>query len=243
MLKSIQVLLLLICVLTGRAQFTDSTNYRAHLSSTGSVNTTKDNQAYLLNNSAQFGVRKKSLSLNFNTAWVYGKQNGELTNDDYSTTLDFNLYKTFPRFNYWGLVNYNTSESLNINNQLLAGAGIAYSIIDQPKALFNLSNGLLFDTSDLLLEDGTRDTYETTRNSFRLLFRFELFNSIVLSNTSFWQHSLTNGSDYILRSDASVDFKLNKWLALTTSYKYNRASRTNRENSLLSYGLSFERYF
>lgn len=225
------------------AQFTDSTSYLLQATTSGSVNKTNDSKAYLLNNSLRLGVRKKSLSLNFNNNWIYGKQNKQLTNNDFSSTLDFNLYKTFPHFFYWGLANYNTSKSLNVNNQLLVGGGVAYSILDKEETYLNISNGILFDRNDIIIADGTRDQYETTRNSLRISFKFVVFKSIVLSNTSFLQSSLNNVDDYIIKTDAAINFKLNKWLAFNTSYKYNKVSRTSRENSLFSYGLTFERYF
>lgn len=225
------------------AQFNDTTHHRLNYTSTGSLNKTNDSRAYLLNNALRFGIRKKSISLNSSNSWIYGKQNDQLTNNDFSSSLDFNLYKTFPHFFYWGLANYNTSKSLKVNNQLLAGAGIAYNIYDRENAYLNLSNGLLFDSSDLMLENNVRDVYETTRNSLRLSFRFVISKIVVINGSSFYQVSLRDRHDYILKSDAALSLKLNKWLSFTTAYNYNRLARTNRENSLLSYGLTFERYF
>ncbi|MCX2482912.1 DUF481 domain-containing protein [Pedobacter sp. MR2016-24] len=228
---------------TSFAQFTDSTNYVVNYSSTGSLNNTNDGKSYLLNNGLKFGVRKKSVSLNFNNKWIYGKQNRQLTNNDFSSSLDFNLYKTLPHFFYWGLVNYNTSKSLKVNNQLLAGAGIAYSIYDREDAYLNISDGILFDSSDLTLDNEIRDVYHTYRNSLRLSFRFVISKIIIVNSSSYFQSSFSNGSDYIMKSDSSLAFKVNKWLSLTTAFNFNRVARTDRQNSLLSYGLSFERYF
>jgi len=228
---------------TSFAQFTDSTNYVVNYSSTGSLNNTNDGKSYLLNNGLKFGVRKKSVSLNFNNKWIYGKQNRQLTNNDFSSSLDFNLYKTLPHFFYWGLVNYNTSKSLKVNNQLLAGAGIAYSIYDREDAYLNISDGILFDSSDLTLDNEIRDVYHTYRNSLRLSFRFVISKIIIVNSSSYFQSSLSNGSDYIMKSDSSLSFKVNKWLSLTTAFNFNRVAITDRQNSLLSYGLSFERYF
>jgi len=225
------------------AQFTDTTNYVINYTTGGSVNTTDDSKAYLLNNAVRFGIKKKTISLNFNNNWVYGKQNRQLTNNDFSSALDFNLYKTLPHFFYWGLVNYNTSKSLKINNQLLAGAGIAYSIYDRENAYLNISDGILFDSSDLVLESDINDVYQTYRNSLRLSFNFVISKLIVLNSSSYLQSSLNYGDDYIVKSNSSLSFKVNRWLSLTTKYNYNRISRTKRENSLLSYGLTFERYF
>jgi len=228
---------------TSFAQFTDSTNYVVNYSSTGSLNNTNDGKSYLLNNGLKFGVRKKSVSLNFNNKWIYGKQNRQLTNNDFSSSLDFNLYKTLPHFFYWGLVNYNTSKSLKVNNQLLAGAGIAYSIYDREDAYLNISDGILFDSSDLTLDNEIKDIYHTYRNSLRLSFRFVISKIIIVNSSSYFQSSLSNGSDYIMKSDSSLSFKVNKWLSLTTAFNFNRVARTDRQNSLLSYGLNFERYF
>ena len=234
---------LLLTSMISSAQFTDSTNYLVQFTSNGSINKTDESKAYLLNNVVRLGIRQKAISLNFNNNWIYGKQNQQLTNNDFSSTLDFNLYKTLPHFFYWGLANYNTSRSLKINNQLLAGGGIAYSLFDREEAYLNISNGILFDSSDINLENGLRDKYETMRNSLRVSFRFVVFKNIVLSNTSFIQNSFNNKNDYNIKTDAMLTYKLNRWLGFNTAYKFNRVSRTNRENSLLSYGLTFERYF
>ncbi|RYZ95445.1 MAG: DUF481 domain-containing protein, partial [Sphingobacteriaceae bacterium] len=164
------------------AQFNDSTHYHASYLSSGSINKTKDGTAYLLNNGLKFNVKKKSVSLNFNNSWVYGRQRSNLTNNDFSTALDVNLYKTLPHFYYWGLANYNTSYSLKINNQLLTGLGIAYNFIDTKDAYLNVSNGVLYDKSDLFLTDTTRDIYHTYRNSFRLAFRFNVKERLVIES-------------------------------------------------------------
>lgn len=225
------------------AQYTDSTSYYAGYISTGSINKTNDGDSYLLNNAVKFGVRKKSISLNANNSWVYGKQDKSLTNNDFSSSLDFNLYKTFPHFFYWGLANYNTSYSLKINNQLLAGAGVAYNLVDQPQALLNISDGILYDKSDLLLEDSIPDRYHTFRNSFRLLFKFTIRKVITLEGSNFVQSSLNDKHDYIFRSNTSLSVKLINWLSFTTAYNFNRINRTGRQNSLLNYGLTLEKYF
>lgn len=120
--------LLFLITFACNAQFSDSTNYYLNYTSTGSLNTTNDNRSYLLNNVVKLNFRKKGMSLNFNNNWVYGQQDRELTNNDFSSSLDFNLYEAASHFFYWGLANYNTSKSLKVNNQLLAGAGVAYCL-------------------------------------------------------------------------------------------------------------------
>jgi len=237
------ILSLFLLPLTTAAQFTDSTHYLVNYATTGSINKTNDGQTYLLNNAAKFGIKKKSFSLNFSNSWVYGKQDRQLTNNDFSSSLDFNLYSSAPHFFYWGLANYNTSKSLQINNQLLAGAGVAYSIYDRKDAYLNISDGFLFDSSDLVLTGDVRDVYQTYRNSLRVVFKFVIREYIILDNSTFFQPSLKRTDDYNFRSNSALSFKVSKWLSLTTALNYNRVSRTDRENLLFTYGLSFEKYF
>jgi hypothetical protein len=224
-------------------QYNDSTNYHVAFSPSGSINRTQDGSSYLLNNKFRFNVKKKDVSLNFSNSWVYGKQDTTLTNNDYSVALDFNLYKTLPHLFYWGLVNYNTSYSLKINNQLLAGAGIAYSLIDTKSVYLNISDGMLYDQSDLVLPDASSDVYHTYRNSFRLLFKFNIKEIIVIDGTNFLQNSFDRRYDYIIRSTTNLSVKIKKWLSLTTSLNYARQNRTQSENLLLTYGINIEKYF
>src|SRR5688572_8415660 len=118
------LLLLVFFSSSASAQFTDSAFYNVNFTSSGSINSTNDGDAYLLNNGLRFGMKKRSISLNFGNSWIYGQQKRSLTNNDFNSYLDLNLYKTLPHFYYWGLGNYTTSYSLKINNQLQTGLGI-----------------------------------------------------------------------------------------------------------------------
>jgi hypothetical protein len=231
--------LLLLFYIRSVAQYTDSTNYHVLLTSTGSINRTNDDRAYLLNNALNFGLKKKSFVLNSSSAWLYGKQNNNLTNNDFSTTLNFNLYKTFPHFYYWGLVNYNTSYSLKLKNQLLAGGGIAYSILDKENAYINISNGVLFDQSSLIVGD----SYHTYRNSLRLQYHFMIKELITIDGNHFIQNSFNRKGDYIIRSSATLGLKLRKWISLTTALNYNKLNITSSENLNFTYGLTLDKYF
>ena len=231
---------LLFCVTTAFAQYNDSTFYRINVTSTGSINKTNDGRSYLLNNGLNFGIKKKDVVLSATNTFVYGNQNNTLTNRDFSSSLFFNLYKTLPRFYYWGLLNYNTSYSLKINNQILGGVGVAYSIIDNKDAYINFSDGVLYDKSSLL--GGSLD-YSTYRNSFRVNYHFAITQIITLDGSNFLQSSFKNGNDYIIKSTNTISFKLNKWINLTSSLNYNRMNITSRENLLFTYGLSFDKYF
>lgn len=221
------------------AQFNDTTNYHLVLSSAGSVNKTDNATAYLLNNSLNFGIKKKSVVLNSSNTWIYGKQNNSLTNNDFSSSLFFNLYKSIPHFYYWGLLNYNTSYSLKINNQILAGAGVAYSVVDRKNVYVNLSDGALYDQSNLL---GNLN-YHTWRNSFRLQFHFAAGDLVTLDGSNFLQSAFANADDYIIRSTTTLGLKLKKWISLTTSLTYNKMNITGSDNLVFTYGLTLDKYF
>lgn len=225
------------------AQFSDSTHYYIKYASTGSINRTNDGSAYLLNNELAFKVNKKRIELNAGAGYIYGQQNNDLTNNDVSASLHFNLYSESRRFYYWGLTNYDKSHSLKINNRFQGGLGAAYDVIKQPQAVLNLSDGILFENSDLFLEDTIRDVYHTFRNSFRVYYKWTIKSIIVLEGTHFLQQSLTEGKDFIIKSNSALSVKLRSWLAITAALGYNKVNRTGRENLLMNYGLTVEKYF
>lgn len=234
---------ILLNAINSVAQYSDSTSHYLNYAFTGAINKTQDGSSNLLDNGLRVGMKKKSISMNFSNKFVYGKQNGLLSNKDFSSSFDINLYKTFPHFYYWGLATYNSSYSLKVNNQWMSGVGIAYSILDRPNAYVNFSDGVLVDHTDLDLSNGITDKYETLRNSFRINYKFVLLTNLLLNGSNFIQNSLSSRSDYIIKTTNSLNFKINKWLLLKAQADYNKVNRNKRDNLLLTYGLSFERYF
>lgn len=229
---------------TAVAQYSDSVHYYLGYTGSGNINQTNDGRSYLLNNTLKAGIRQKKISFNLTNSWIYGAQNKKLTNNDFMSALDVNFFTAIPHFYYWGLGNYVSSYSLKVNNQVQGGAGAAYNFIDTKDNYLNLSDGILYEQSDLYLKDTIRDVYTTFRNSLRLSFKFSLVKDIVIVNgTGFLQNSLSYRDDYIIRCNAGLAVKLKKWLALTTGVTYNRFNRTSRENMLFTYGLTIERYF
>ncbi len=243
MIRTIVLLVALFTFYAASAQFNDSTFYHLSANATGAFTKTDAASNYLLNNSLKFSIRRKDIRLNNNNSWIYGQQQKTLVNNDYSSTFDFNLYKTLPHFFYWGLANYTSSYSLKINNQAQLGAGIAYNILDREKAVVNISDGILYEYSDLNLGDTARDVYTTFRNSLRLQFRFNITTVVSINSSSFLQNSLNYGDDYIIRSSNSLSVKLKRWISLSAGLTYNRVSRTQKENLLVNYGVLLEKYF
>ena len=243
MIRILPAILILISF-QANAQFTDSTNYFVRYASTGVVNKTNDRNSFVLNNQLRFSVYRKNISINTNNSWIYGEQQRSVSNNDFTSTLDFDLYKSRKHIYYWGLLNYEKSLSLKIHNRLQAGLGIGYYLIDQDDFAIQLSDGILYETSELYTQEGlTNADYETFRNSFRLKFRFVFRDVITLDGVDFLQHSLTDRKDYIIRLNTNLSVKLYKWISLTAAVAYNKLNKTARENFLLNYGITMERYF
>jgi len=233
------IIALIISFQSAKSQYNDSTFHHVTLSSTGSINKTNDDKAYLLNNSLSWGVKRNDIVLNSSNTWLYGKQNGTLSNNDFSSSLNFNLYKTLPHFYYWGLLNYNTSYSLKVKNQFLGGLGVAYSFLDKDDAYLNISDGVLYDKSSLV--EG--ENYNTYRNSLRLNYYFEFKGLLSISGNHFLQSSFSRKNDYIIRSSTTLGLKLKKWISLTASLNYNKMNVTHSENLNFTYGLILDKYF
>lgn len=244
-MKYILLLLSASCFHIASGQFNDTTNYYINVASTGIVNKTNEGSSYMLNNNLRFSVSKKRVSLNTTSSWIYGRQQDHLTNNDVASALDVNLYnKGNRRFYYWGLGTYESSFSLKIHHRLQTGLGVGYNIIDRANAVVILSDGILYEKSDLYASSEiSSNDYETFRNSFRLKFRWVILDNVVLDGADFLQHSLPDRKDYIIRSTTNLSIKLRKWLGFTTSVTYNKLARTRRENLLLNFGLSVEKYF
>jgi hypothetical protein len=225
------------------AQFNDSTSYYANFSTTGSINKVNEGTSYLLNNILKFTVSKKNISFNLNSGWIYGKQFGTLSNNDFNSAADFNVYTT-PDFYFWGLGTYDKSYSLKINNRFQTGGGIGYMFLHEKNAMINVSDGILYEKGDLDVPDLLgRTRYETVRNSLRLKFKFTWHDCIQLDGTNFWQPSLSEQQDYILKSVTTLSVKLQKWLRLTSSLTYNKFNLSQRENLLWTFGMTIENYF
>ena len=226
------------------SQFSDSVFHYFGFNGTGNINNTNTGTAYIFNNSVKFNISKKNVSVNTFNGWVYGENNGNKSNNDYTSTLDVDLFKNVRRFYYWGLAGYEKSFSLKIDDRFQTGAGIGYRVVDKENVSLLLTNGILYETTDLREPDQYgRGAYQTVRNSFRIKFRFTVKDVFTVEGTDFLQNSLLDGSDYIIRSNTSFTMKVYKWLGVTLGVTYNNLHLTRRENFLLNYGLTAERYF
>jgi hypothetical protein len=226
-----------------QAQFTDSITQHLQFSASGNLNRSNNTTAYLLTNAARYSIRNKRTTLNTGATWLYGQLGSRLTNNDFTTTTDFNLYRDSSKLYYWALANFTSSYSLRIRNQVQAGVGAAYNFVNTSTAWLNLSEGILYEASNLATAEPAKNQYQTFRNSLRLAYKLVVKNTVTFQGTNFWQPALGNGEDYTIRASNSIGVKLNTWISLATTLSYNRFNRTGAENLLFTYGLVLEKYF
>ncbi len=219
------------------AQFNDSVFHYLKYSTTGILNNTNDRKSFVLTNALSYTLQKDKITLNNNHTYIYGRQDGALMNNDYTTNLNFDVLKTTHTIYYWGLAGFTSSKSLNIYHQLQAGAGVGVNIFKGEQVELVVTNGVLYENSSILNTSQAKENYQTVRNSLRIKHAWAITSEISFEGSHFWQPSLKDSHDYIIRSSTAVNIKLRKWLSFSTGLTYNKISRTDRENLLLNIGL------
>lgn len=226
------------------SQYADTITYRLKAQLSGVFNKTNTTKSFLANNGMQYSMTREHTSFNWNGSWIYGKQNGAITNNDFSSIMDYNLYNKKERFYGWGFAAYDKSFSLKIVNRLQAGLGVGYIFVDNSKLNVNVSEGIIYENSDL---DQTSDPnvmdIETFRNSLRLKYTLNLNKIVVLHGSNYWQQSLQKEEDYIIKSMNSLNVKIRQWISISVVMNYNKINITQRENFMLTYGLTFDKTF
>jgi hypothetical protein len=226
--------ILILFALTLKAQ--DTTHYSVNLASTGSLNKTNTSNAYLFNNDLILGMKNSNYMINSNTDWAYGRQNGILTNNDFSSIFFTDFYVKHQHFFFWLLSNYTTSYSLKITSQFLGGGGIAYNFIDKKNVRINLSYGVVYDEANLTGESYL--DYQLLRNSLRFSYHFH-YTNFTLDGSHYFQPAFADYHNYIIKSNILLTYKIQKYLNLISALSYNKFTVTHQSNFLLTYGLNF----
>ena len=241
--KTSLIIISILCYVWSFGQFNDSVHHHFSFTSTGVFNKTKDQQSFVFNNSIGYEVNKKRIAYNTGASWIYGTQNKQLSNNDVSAAANVDYLKDIRKLYYWALINYDNSYSLKINYRFQSGVGVGFNAFKSPKFNFEISDGFVFETSDLTDPVIGKDVYQTVRNSLRIKYRWAYNSTFSLEGTNFYQPSVSDFRDYIFKLNNKLSVKLNKWLSLNAAMAYNRISRTNRENVILTYGITIENYY
>lgn len=225
------------------SQMNDSTHFKIKLSTQGNINHTQTSSSQLFLNGFGFDITQKKLELNSIANWIYGENDKKVSNNDWNALINLNCYTNFRPVYYWGLFSYNSSYSLQVNQQFQTGAGLAVKFFEGKDFSFSISDGILYEWTNITTNEGDIVEYNTWRNSLRLKVKYKYKDLANISTTFFHQPSLQIENDYILISMTSLQIKLWKWISINTQLQYNKVSRTEKENFTFSYGLSFEKSF
>lgn len=222
----------------------DTIAWQAGFTGTGNFNKTNDGTTYVFNNSIRLGAATRLVNANLSAGWIYGKNPSGMTNNDLLVVVDADLFRNTRRFYYWALTAYESSFSLKIDNRVQTGGGPGLTIIRKPNVHLVLTDGLLYERSQLAEPDvHNRTKYETWRNSFRIKYKVLLMGKLSVDGSHFLQNALGDAGDYIIRSNTAVNWRLKKWLNLTLAMTYNNIRITERENLLFSYGVTIDQLF
>jgi len=225
------------------SQNVDSVGYKVSLSSTGNFTRSNDLRGYLFNNIAKASRDGKNLFWQGTGGWIYSAQSGVKVNNDFTAVLESDVLKKRQRLYYWGMAAYDKSYSLKIDHRLQLGAGVGYTVVDNNKGTLVLSDGFLYERSELTDPELGYLNYDAWRNSFRVKYRWVPRTALTIGGSAFLQPSLFSWDDTVIKSVTTVSFKVNTWLSLATSCTYNRLTLTGRENLIVTYGVSMEHLF
>jgi hypothetical protein len=237
------VIMCVIASLTAFTQFSDSARHFLGYTGTGIINNTDASNSYVFRNSLQAGLTRRTLSANAVSTWVYGKQNKLRTNNDYENVLDVDYRIDSSKWKVWLLGTYDKSFSLKINRRVQVGSGLSYDVLRKNGNRLNVSDGILYESSDLILQNNTNDVYKTWRNSLRVKYIFHIGKLFEITGTHFVQNSLSDKDDYNIRLQSGLGIKILSWASITTAVTYNRINRLSRENLLLTFGVNMRKYF
>ena len=224
-------------------QFNDSIYHHFTFASSGTINKTQETSSYVLTNATGYEVNKKRIGFNAGASWIYGQQDKKLSNNDVSVSSNLDFLKNVQKLYYWALLNFDESYSLKINYRFQSGVGVGYTFVNNRALNLVVSDGFLYETSDLTDPVLGKDIYQTVRNSLRVKYKWSFKNTVILQGTNFIQPSLISLKDYIVKFNNQLSVKLNKWLAINAAMDYNKISRTNRKNLLITYGITIDKYF
>lgn len=243
-MKIVATLILLLGTIHSLKANEDSLRHEIHANFSGTINQTSEGSVYQLTHTLNYGYKQERMTFNARAGMIFGQSLGNLTNRDFNVGSDINVFWDDAKKWYaWGLGNGINSYSLKINHQFQVGGGLAWNAIDEKHISLNISDGLVYEQSEIISGEGELINYSTLRNSMRINFRYTWKEAITFRTTNYWQPSLTVANDNIITSNTELQIKLWKWVHINSKLQYNMISRTEKENIIFSYGLSLQHRF
>jgi hypothetical protein len=178
------------------------------------------------------------ISIATNPRYTYGKQNGVVAERDSYMDLFVDVFKK-RRTYVFGLGTVETSNLRAITLRAMGGAGLGYRAVNTDKNKLLLTNAIVHESTNFR----ELPTKSVQRNSFRMkgkhLFAKDRFS---INHITFVQPAITDFSNLRWNTVISLEFPVNRWVVLRTSYENSyesivEASR-KRNDSRLTFGVS-----
>lgn len=178
------------------------------------------------------------ISIALNPRFTYGKQNGILAERDSYVDLFVDVFKKRKTY-VFALGNLETSNLRGITLRILAGAGIGYRVLNTTKNRLVLTNAIVHESTNFR----ELPTIGIQRNSFRVKGRHSFAKDrFRINHITFLQPAITDFSNLRWNTVISLEFPVNKWVVLRTSFENSYESvveaTRKRDDSRITFGIS-----
>lgn len=198
----------------------------------GTVNLGNLNR-YLLSSRNNFSlVSGKKIWISLSPYFAVGELNGQLLEREMAADLNMTTFYQNPVY----LLFFATVEKSNlraIDWRSLAGVGIGYHWLSNPRFSFSISNALTYEETDF----AKQEDIQVVRSSSRLRLDYNFFKKkILISHTVFFQPAL-NTNNLRWSNLLNIDIPMNKrysfrWSAFTTYESVTAAGKQNYDSRL-----------
>jgi len=178
------------------------------------------------------------ISIATNPRFTYGKQNGILAERDSYVDLFVDVFKKRKTY-VFGLGTLETSNLRGITLRLVGGAGIGYRVLNTSKNRLLLTNAIVHESTNFR----ELPTKSIQRNSLRIKGKHSFAKDrFRINHITFVQPAITDLSNLRWNTVVSLEFPVNKWVVLRTSYENSFESLVEagrkKDDSRLTFGVS-----
>lgn len=178
------------------------------------------------------------ISIASNPRFTYGKQNGILAERDSYVDLFVDVFKKRKTY-VFALGNLETSNLRGITLRVLAGAGIGYRVLNSSKNRLVLTNAIVHESTNFR----ELPTIGIQRNSFRVKGKHSFAKDrFRINHITYVQPAITDISNLRWNTVISLEFPVNKWVVLRTSFENSYESvveaTRKRDDSRITFGIS-----
>ncbi len=180
------------------------------------------------------------MDLSVAPVYLYGKQNGNLAEDDYSGTMYLNMFHE-KRFFQWSLAIFEHSRLRGIDERHNYGGGIGCQIIKKTEnQSLSITTGILYEKVNFSIISDR----ETWRSTTRLKGRHKVIHKHVkFAHETFVQPSILNSFDLRWRTILSLEAPISHHLSARVAYQHTYESiilpTKVKDDYNITFGLAF----